>query len=55
VRTEVYLKDMGDFPVMNERYAAHFVGSVLPARLAIEAARLPKDADIEIACIAALN
>ena len=55
VRTEVYLKDMGDFPVMNERYAAHFTGPVLPARLAIEAARLPKDADIEIACIAALN
>jgi 2-iminobutanoate/2-iminopropanoate deaminase len=54
-KTEVFLKDMGDFPVMNERYATCFTGPVLPARQAIQAARLPKDAGIEISCIAALG
>jgi 2-iminobutanoate/2-iminopropanoate deaminase len=55
VKTEVMLRDIADFSAMNERYAAHFSGPVLPARQAFEASRLPKDADIEISCIAAFG
>ena len=55
VKSEVFLRDMGDFAAMNSRYAATFTGPVLPARQAIQAARLPLDADIEISCIAALD
>ncbi|MBL8147569.1 MAG: RidA family protein [Anaerolineae bacterium] len=51
VKTTVYLKDMGDFAAMNEIYATYF-GAPPPARTTIEAARLPKDALVEIECIA---
>ncbi len=47
VKTTVFLKDMADFQAMNEAYAEYFK-AVLPARSAIQAARLPKDAAIEI-------
>ncbi|MFT5128610.1 MAG: 2-iminobutanoate/2-iminopropanoate deaminase [Rhodothermales bacterium] len=55
VKTEVFLKDIGDFATMNARYANAFTGPVLPARQAIEASALPKSADIEISCIAVLG
>ena len=55
VKTEVFLKNLGDFATMNEVYAAHFPGPVQPARQAIEAARLPKDVLIEVSCIASLE
>jgi 2-iminobutanoate/2-iminopropanoate deaminase len=51
VKCTVYLKNMNDFPLMNETYQ-HFFGSHKPARAAVEVARLPKDALIEIDCIA---
>ena len=53
VRTTVYLADMNDFPVMNEIYATYFRAPA-PARATIQAARLPKDARVEIDLIAAL-
>jgi 2-iminobutanoate/2-iminopropanoate deaminase len=53
VRVTVYLADMNDFPVMNEVYATFF-NTPAPARSTIEAARLPRDARIEIDLIAAL-
>lgn len=52
VKTEVYLKNMNDFTHMNEIYAEVFVTLPQPARVTVEIARLPKDALIEIACIA---
>ena len=55
VKSEVFLADMGDFLAMNEIYAEFFNGPVKPARQAIEAARLPKDAGVEISCIAYLG
>ena len=55
VKSEVFLADMGDFVAMNEVYAEFFNGPVKPARQAIEAARLPKDAGVEISCIAYLG
>ncbi len=51
VRCGIFLKDMNDFPKMNEAYA-QFFGSHKPARAAVEVARLPKDVKIEIDAIA---
>ena len=53
VKTTVYLKDMNDFPAMNEIYARYFTATP-PARSTVEAARLPKDAVVEIDVVAAL-
>ena len=51
VKTTVFLKNMGDFPKMNEVYAGYFPSDP-PARSTVEAARLPRDVDVEIDCIA---
>ena len=51
VKTTVFLKDMGDFPAMNEAYAEFFRKNP-PARATIQAARLPRDALVEIDAIA---
>jgi 2-iminobutanoate/2-iminopropanoate deaminase len=53
VRTTVYLADMGDFAAMNEVYGTYF-STPAPARSTIQAARLPKDARVEIDLIAVL-
>ena len=54
VKTTVFLKDMGQFAVMNAIYAECFSENP-PARSTIQVARLPKDADIEIEVIAVLG
>lgn len=51
VKTTVYLADMGDFAAMNEVYGRYF-GATKPARSTVEAARLPRDARVEIDVIA---
>lgn len=51
IKTTVFLKDMNDFAAMNEVYMTVFTDS-FPARSAVEVARLPKDALVEIECIA---
>ncbi|HEY9570584.1 MAG TPA: RidA family protein [Metalysinibacillus sp.] len=51
VKTMVFLSDMEDFAAMNAVYASAF-GSHTPARSAVEVARLPKDAKVEIEVIA---
>jgi len=51
VKSTVYLADMDDFAAMNEVYAKHF-GSHKPARSTVQAARLPRDARVEIDVIA---
>jgi 2-iminobutanoate/2-iminopropanoate deaminase len=53
VKTTIFLKDMNDFSAMNEVYAQYF-SSAPPARTTVQAARLPKDALVEIEVIAAL-
>lgn len=53
IKTTVFLKDMNDFGAMNEAYAAFFKEGSYPARSAVEVARLPKDALVEIEVIAA--
>ena len=51
VKTTVFLKDMADFPKMNEIYSRYFVETP-PARSTVQAARLPRDVSVEIDCIA---
>ena len=53
VRVGVFLKDMNDFAAMNEVYGQFFTTDC-PARAAVEVARLPKDALVEIEAIAQL-
>ncbi len=53
VRTTVYLADMNDFGAMNAVYGTYF-SSPAPARATVQAARLPKDARVEIDVIASL-
>jgi 2-iminobutanoate/2-iminopropanoate deaminase len=54
VRTTVYLADMNDFATVNEIYGTYF-SSPAPARATVQAARLPKDARVEIDLIADLG
>ncbi len=51
VKTTVFLADMNDFTAMNEVYGRYF-DSNKPARATVQAARLPRDAKVEIECIA---
>ena len=51
IKTTVFLSDMNNFAAMNGVYATFFQGDC-PARSAVEVARLPKDALVEIECIA---
>lgn len=51
VKTTVFLKDMAQFAAMNGIYAEYFRGP-FPARSAIQVARLPRDADVEIEAVA---
>ena len=51
VKTTVFLADMADFAAMNEVYGRYF-NENKPARSTVQAARLPKDAKVEIECIA---
>lgn len=52
VKTTVFLADMGDFAAMNEIYAQFFTDP-FPARSAVAVKTLPKNALVEIECIAA--
>jgi 2-iminobutanoate/2-iminopropanoate deaminase len=47
VKTTIFLKDMNSFVQVNEVYGSYF-SKDFPARATIEAARLPKDANVEI-------
>jgi len=51
VKTTVFLQDMDDFAAMNEVYATFFPAEP-PARSAVEVARLPRNALVEIEAIA---
>ena len=52
VKTTVFLSDMNNFGAMNEVYASFFPNGGYPARSAVQVARLPKDALVEIEVIA---
>ena len=54
VKTLVFLADMDDFSAMNDVYGKFFTGAP-PARSTVQAARLPKDARIEIEAVALIT
>ena len=54
VRTTVFLADMNDFAAVNEVYASYF-SDPKPARVTVQAAKLPRDARIEIDAIASYD
>jgi 2-iminobutanoate/2-iminopropanoate deaminase len=51
VKCTIFLKDMNNFPVVNEVYGKYFPANP-PARETVEVSRLPKDVNVEISCIA---
>lgn len=51
VKTTVFLADMNDFAAMNEVYGSFFTEQA-PARSTVQAARLPRDAQVEIDVVA---
>ena len=53
VKTTVLLKNIADFGAMNEIYAQYFQ-QPFPARAAFQVGALPKDALVEIECVAVI-
>ncbi|MDZ5782436.1 RidA family protein [Marinococcus luteus] len=53
IKATVFIKDMDEFPVINEVYGSYFQEHQ-PARSCVEVARLPKDVKVEIEVIALL-
>ena len=53
VKTTIFLKNLGDFAVVNEVYGSFF-SSDFPARETVEVSRLPKEANVEISVIAVM-
>jgi len=51
VKCTIFLKDMNNFPKVNEVYGKYFTKTP-PARETVEVSRLPKDVNVEISCIA---
>ncbi len=52
VKSEVFLKDLSNFEKFNRVYEKRFTVAIKPSRVTIEVSKLPKNADIEISCIA---
>ena len=52
VKSEVYLKNINDFKVMNGVYEKYLNSDPCPARVTVEVSKLPKDALIEMSCVA---
>ena len=52
IKTTVFLADMDDFAAMNGVYGQYFSEGALPARSAVQVAKLPKGAKVEIEAIA---
>ena len=51
VKTNVYLRDIGNFAIMNEIYGSYFEG-IPPARTTVQVANLPLEIDVEIEVLA---
>ena len=54
IKTTVFLRDMNDFSKMNDVYAEFFTEN-FPARSAVQVARLPLDAQVEIEAVAIIS
>ena len=55
IKSEVYLKDLGNFDKFNKIYEKRFTSGITPSRVTVEVSKLPKNSDIEISCIAYKN
>jgi 2-iminobutanoate/2-iminopropanoate deaminase len=53
VKTTLFIKNMDDFPFVNEVYGEFFTDNY-PARACVEVARLPRDANFEAEAVALL-
>lgn len=51
VKCSIFLKDLNDFDAVNEIYGSYFRSNP-PARETVQVAKLPKDVQVEISCIA---
>jgi 2-iminobutanoate/2-iminopropanoate deaminase len=54
VKATLFIRNMDDFAMINEVYG-EFFPSDPPARACVEVSRLPKDARVEVECIALLK
>lgn len=54
VKVTIFLKDLNDYAKVNDIYKDYFP-EIKPARSAVQVARLPKDALIEIECVASMK
>ncbi len=54
VKCSIFIKNMDDFATINEAYGQYFKQQP-PARETVEVSRLPKNVNVEISCIAALD
>ncbi len=52
VRCDVFLKNIDDFKIFNEVYQTFFSAPPYPARQTVEVSNLPKNAAVEISCVA---
>ncbi|RSK46703.1 RidA family protein [Hymenobacter perfusus] len=52
VKCSIFVKDLGNFGLINEIYGSYFDADYAPARETVEVSRLPKDVQVEISCIA---
>ena len=52
VKCSIFVKDLGNFNLINEIYGSYFTADYAPARETVEVSRLPKDVQVEISCIA---
>ena len=53
VKTTLFIKNMNDFPLVNEVYGEFFKEN-FPARACVEVARLPRDANFEVEAVSLL-
>lgn len=52
VKCSIFVKDLGNFATINQIYGSYFNEATAPARETVEVARLPRDVQVEISCIA---
>jgi len=52
VKCSIFVKNLGDFATINQVYGSYFDEATAPARETVEVARLPRDVQVEISCIA---
>ena len=55
VKTTVFLADMNDFATVNSIYARYFDEATAPARACVQVAKLPKNVQVEVDCIAVVG